>query len=390
MSKVYEFNGNDYIKYVIDENEIDQDEMHTLLVFINSHKNIYLYGNGLCGQGFGAFANKSGFGNIKGYITSETLDDFFAHYDSGKDGVILTLKSDYYAEIMPMLFNRIAVEDILFLSEKTKRKFMLPFSDEYIKNNFWLTLVVSKNCNINCTSCSMFAPLCKPEYYTLAEVKRDLAKVKAIGLPLKKINITGGEPFLNKEIIDILLTVREAFPNLKMEVYTNAFLANSYSDEQFLLMKKAAPEFHVTEYGVYTEALRTVYEQFDKHDINYVVNQYNEEKKFFKKRIDFTGSVAPYEYINCQFYSFCYDLYMFDGVLYKCPLAMNIENINALIKQKIKISTQDYLQLSKVNSYDEIHKFWKSKLPLCRYCPSVTYDDVIPWKKSERKIEEWM
>ena len=52
------------------------------------------------------------------------------------------------------------------------------------------------------------------------------------------------------------------------------------------------------------------------------------------------------------------------------------------------MTEKDYLELKDVTSAKQIYDFWKSRLPMCRYCPRVT--EAITWKRSEKKIEEWM
>ena len=79
---------------------------------------------------------------------------------------------------------------------------------------------------------------------------------------------------------------------------------------------------------------------------------------------------------------------MYNGKLFKCPMALNVDKINMYSNKKIEFTPNDYLDLSNVNSVDQIYDFWQSRLPMCDYCPRVT--ETFTWRKSERKIEEWM
>lgn len=388
MAKIKEFNGNDYVDNTIGENEIDKTDMDNLLSFLAKHKNVYLFGEGLCGTGMAEYLSVCGYKNVRGNVTSNSFEQKLKQYQIGIDGIILSLKADYYAEILPLILKKISINDILFLKEKTKQIFTRTFSRDYLKNHMWLTLPIALHCNINCASCNMFSPLCKKELYTLDSVRRDIAVIKEINLNLNRINITGGEPFLNTEIVEILKYIRSEFESIKIDLYTNGLVINNLSDEQLEAIAMNEIEFHITEYGVNPEKLDILYQRLDRLNISYVVDYLDENKLFYKKVIDFDKSVPVYEYINCQYYTYCFALFMYNGKLFKCPMALNVDKINMYSNKKIEFTPNDYLDLSNVNSVDQIYDFWQSRLPMCDYCPRVT--ETFTWRKSERKIEEWM
>ena len=388
MLKENGYNGNEYVDYILEENQINIDDMNNMINFINNHSNVYLYGKGMCGSGFKEYSTICGFNNVKGFITSDTVDEFLNQYEQGKDGIILTLKSDYYRDILPLLWGVVNREDILFLLEKTKDIFVRVFSKEYLATHMWLTLPMTKHCNINCASCNMFAPICKPECYTLEQVKKDLTIIKDIRIPLTKINITGGEPFLNPEIISVLKLIRETFPSTKIEFFTNAILADRLSDDELIELASCRAEFQITDYGIERDKLESVYAKFDHYNIDYRINYNDENKVFFKKSINFDGDTPAYEYISCQYYTFCMRPVLYNGKLYKCPLALNADNINNFFDKKLEVTSLDFLDINSVDTPDKIYDFWKSRLPMCRYCPRLT--ESVKWTRSKRTIDEWI
>lgn len=388
MARINEFDGNGYVDMTIETNQIDKEEMDDLFEFIAGHKEIYLFGRGLCGKGMHEYFEVCGFDKINGFVTSETFNEFLEKYKINESGLILSLKSDYYREILPMLLKTIQINDVFFLSEKTKRVFTQTFSRDYLNDNLWLSLPLALHCNINCASCNMFSPLCLPEFYLLKNVKRDIERIKSINPRFKKINITGGEPFLNPQALEILSYIRKAYPKLKIDIYSNGILLEKFSDKQFEILSQLKVEIHITEYEGFSEKLKKVYEKFDEWDIDYAVDFTDEKKLFYKKTIDFEKGTPVYDYINCQYYTFCFGIFLYDEKLYKCPMALNSEKINKYSKKSIMRTDKDYLNLQNVESINQIHDFWRSRLPMCGYCPRVT--EVINWKKSERIIQEWM
>ena len=49
MLKENGYNGNEYVDYILEENQINIDDMNNMINFINNHSNVYLYvKNGTC------------------------------------------------------------------------------------------------------------------------------------------------------------------------------------------------------------------------------------------------------------------------------------------------------------------------------------------------------
>ena len=357
-----------------------------MLNFMKLHECTYLYGSGKCGSGFMEYCDVCGF-DIKGFVTSDTLKQFLEEYQPGKYGLILTLKSDYYPEILPLLWGKVDIKDILLFKESTKDIFIRTFSREYLENNMWIVLPLAKHCIVNCASCNMFSPICDKEFYTYEEVKRDVDHLKAIELHLSKINITGGEPLLNPEFVDILGYIRSRYDNLRIEVYTTALPIGNFSEEELKQIGMISPTFMVTDYGINESVFKSALETLDFYGIKYQVNLDGDGKKFYKKIIDFDRNVPKYEYINCQYYTFCFAPILFNGVLYKCPMALNSDAINGAFDKNIELTDEDFLKLCNVDKPSQIYDFWRHRLSMCSYCPPVT--ESVPWRKSERKIEEW-
>lgn len=387
MGKIREIKGNDYVESTLRDNQICIEDMEAILNFLKSHKNVYLYGNGKCGTGFMEYCKTSNFSNVKGYITSENSESFLDKYKHGEDGVILTLKSDYYPEIMPILWGRMDSSDILFLRENTKNIFIRTFSWEYLSDHMWITLPLAKHCNVNCASCSMFSPICEKEFYTLEDIKQDIFHMKRIQLKMNRINISGGEPLLNPEFVKIVEAIREAYPKIPINIYTNALLANRFSEEELERISNISAEFMITDYELDKERLEKVYEVFDSFGIQYQVNHDGDGKVYFKKTIDFEKKVPAYEYINCQHYTFAFSVFIFKGIIYKCPLALSTKSINKYFKRMLELTDKDYLKISDMENQSQIYEFIRSRHPMCSYCPRVS--ETITWHRSERKIEEW-
>lgn len=74
---------------------------------------------------------------------------------------------------------------------------------------------ITYNCNSRCTMCDIWKM--EPEEELRVEDFRKLPKT------LKDINISGGEPFLHKDIVEIVKTVHETVPQARICISSNGF-----------------------------------------------------------------------------------------------------------------------------------------------------------------------
>ena len=93
-------------------------------------------------------------------------------------------------------------------------------------------------CNLQCTHCFIS---CSPtnhahEMMTLDEVRRYLAEAEALGV--KEYYFTGGEPFLNREILEILAAALALGP---VSVLTNGVLIRPETAERLRALSDASP-----------------------------------------------------------------------------------------------------------------------------------------------------
>lgn len=96
-------------------------------------------------------------------------------------------------------------------------------------------------CNITCTNCYMESSPKndKLAYLTLADVTRYLDEIDAEGYDVEEIAFTGGEPFMNPDILVILKEVLER--GFKSLVLTNAMKPMHHKREGLLAIQRRFP-----------------------------------------------------------------------------------------------------------------------------------------------------
>lgn len=95
---------------------------------------------------------------------------------------------------------------------------------------------VTYNCNSRCVMCDIWK-MDPHEKMTL----NDFAKIP---ITLKDVNISGGEPFLHKDIVEIVRTVHNRVPNARMVISSNGFLT-TLIEERITAILKFFPDIRV-------------------------------------------------------------------------------------------------------------------------------------------------
>ena len=108
-------------------------------------------------------------------------------------------------------------------------------NDNYGRTIDYLRLAVTDRCNLRCRYCMPaegidFAP--RQELLTYEEIER-LSRVLTRQLGVKKLRITGGEPFARRDLMTLLRNIRPYYRSVHMT--TNATLLEAHLEELYQL-----------------------------------------------------------------------------------------------------------------------------------------------------------
>ena len=122
------------------------------------------------------------------------------------------------------------MQDILFLwNSIMKDKVSNPIYDNHGRPITYVRLSVTDRCNLRCFYCMpekgmRFLP--KKELLTYEEMETLLKVLAQLGIT--KVRITGGEPFVRKDLIKFLAKIRKILGINELHITTNGVLTNSY------------------------------------------------------------------------------------------------------------------------------------------------------------------
>ena len=115
-----------------------------------------------------------------------------------------------YFEVLNRLFNELLEIRYYVDEEKT-----------YKENNLSVSFTLTNKCNLSCSHCALSASPLSQDILSTNDVKYAIDKI--IDVNPNTLILTGGEPFIRKDILEIISYIRTNFKN-KLVIMTNGML----------------------------------------------------------------------------------------------------------------------------------------------------------------------
>ncbi|EJE21979.1 radical SAM protein [Staphylococcus epidermidis] len=94
------------------------------------------------------------------------------------------------------------------------------------ENNLSVTFTLTNKCNLSCSHCALSASPLSQDILSTNDVKYPIDKI--IDVNLNTLILTGGEPFIRNDILEIISYIRTNFKN-KLMIMTNGMLIRKIS-----------------------------------------------------------------------------------------------------------------------------------------------------------------
>ena len=249
---------------------------------------------------------------------------------------------------------------------------------------------VCRHCNLNCAGCNAMSPLVKGEFFTEVEsAERDFRRISfLLNAKVDEIHLMGGEPLLHKDICKFAEIAYECFPNSDIMIVTNGLLLHRMSKMFWQTCAKNHIKISITRYPI----------NIDFEAIFKIAKASSVEIDFFGTDINKTTFVLPFDldgqqnisqnFEECIMANTC--VRMRDGKLATCSPILNVDLFNNYFNQNLIISNNDYIDIYKAESGNEILSFLATPVPFCRYCNVKARCYNIPWYRSNMDIREWV
>lgn len=380
------------------------NELEKMMDFINKNKKNYILGAGENQRLFEKYLNMCDV-NIQGYIVSEIYENEKSERVFGLDNIIesedkdigiLTLLPDkYYNETVTKLISA-GFSNLFFVSEFNKNAVAQKVKP-YEKETFHLEISLAQHCNLNCQMCDHFSPVAKPRFYDLEAFRMDVERLgNLFEHKIGSIQLLGGEPLLNRNIIQYMKCVRKQFPDSAINVFTNGVLlmqSENWEEGNFL---QACKEYNIgilmTIYPINLD-FDTIDRKMEEYGIRFVkfnsVADVKDKKTKFSvfHPLDLKGEQDKFIFASCYQFNEC--MAMENGRIYTCPIIPNSVHFNEAFSQNLVVTENDFISIYEVDSWQEIAEFCSRRPPFCDYC-DIRGRRATEWKQSDHTMYEWV
>jgi len=323
-----------------------------------------------------------------------------------RDTCVIVGNEDYMCNWTYNQLKKYGFDEIYFMTEWNKRTIphkMTPRS----KENFWLEVNIADHCNLNCQCCDHFSPIADKKLLDINEFEKDMSRLaELMNNEMGIFKIQGGEPTLHPQLIDFMRITREKFPTSTIFFFTNGILLlqleNCENGNLWQAMKDYDVTLMVTSYPVKLDfqKIDTKAKQYGlKYERFVEIGKVNPneagQNKYFGKDIDklsvhhpfdLKGNVEKYQYVSC--YQFNESITLRHGKIYTCPFIPYVGYFNKHFNQNLEVTENDYIDIYKANSYEEIAEFCTHRSDFCKYC-DIKNRKVQKFAISKKEITEW-
>lgn len=308
--------------------------------------------------------------------------------------IFILASVNYYEQMRKQLLVLGVEENRILYSSGILEKQMADYQElvrrRVAKKTLNFLVDLAEHCNLNCQNCDHFSPLAKEHYTDLRIFEKDIERVSGLlGDKISHIDLEGGEPLLNPDIVQYMKLVHKYLPNVQIKIFTNGLLLGNMKQEFWDICNAYKVILEVTKYPINFDYDK-VRELTEK---NHVLFQFFSGdiviKTSMHKPLDLEGKQDKYKNFNACYMANGDCAMIKNGKLYGCTLLPNLETFNRYFNRNLEVTNKDYINLYDDITADEIFDFLCNPTPGCRYCKvnEWTYDH--PWRTSQKKIEEW-
>lgn len=379
---------------------------------LKKYNNIYIYGFGLTGKWLSENLNKK----VEAFIDTDEKKSGFQHNsvkvlsvnDAEKilgpnDLIIVTIvdiqdiiyildKKFSKTQWLPLgpylkeidFKNSInnTVEDIDFI--KYSAEAVEKCQNAFINNDPLflrsLDVVISEKCSLKCKDCSnLMQYYLEPRNFSFDQVKNEFEELTKNIRHIFEIRLIGGEPFMNKEIYEIIDYFLDHKKITKLVIYTNGTIPlkkdriEKYSNSKLV--------FTITDYGTLSKNTDKVHDLLKELSVTtrrHPPENWTDSAKIFDFKRDEKEMKELFE-VCCGKNL----LTTMNGKLYRCPFAANAESLSAIPKDKnnsvsISASAEEILNYTRKIKY----------IPACNFCNGRSFDmkEIVPAIQTKEPI----
>jgi MoaA/NifB/PqqE/SkfB family radical SAM enzyme len=266
---------------------------------------------------------------------------------------------------------------------------LIVIKNKRITKLFPVEVHVTEHCNLNCKGCNHFSCIADEECLDPGQFEKDFKRLAELSEKYFTIKILGGEPLLHPRITEFFDIARKYFPSTPVQLTTNGVLLTGQPEEFWQNCKKNNIVVSVSRYPVKLNE-KKIKEIAKGHGVKVVFSGSTAEERMCKLPLDLSGGQNMKKSFRKCAISWGCCVTVREGKIYTCCIAAHIKFFNRYFNQNLVITENDYADIYKVNTVEEIIDFLGKPFPFCRYCKTSETKFAQRWGVSKKEITEWI
>lgn len=224
---------------------------------------------------------------------------------------------------------------------------------------------ITSLCNLNCYGCSAGCNFKEYNkfYINISDFKKNMNILKQKCIHLRDIIISGGEPLLHPNFIDICIIMREIFPTNNIVVFSNGILIDKLNDQELQKLQSLKIQFSISLYPDDQLFLKEYNSILKLEKMNLHTSIFEKSRLiFFTPNFSNKTFIGNEEAINnCASKQEKFFIIV-NNKIFGCCNGFLFYNLNKILENDDYIFINDYL--SETDIYNLKNKIY----PMCNYC----------------------
>ncbi len=252
----------------------------------------------------------------------------------------------------------------------------------------YLEYHIADHCNLNCKGCTHLSNVAEPRFGDLEQFGKDIARLRELFWGITTFRLMGGEPLLNPQLPEFLLTLRSYFPDTEIHVVSNGLLMTEERAELLQTMRQVHANLDISQYPPAVprhDKIRTLC------SIHGVRCYFTDPVHVFRNCMDPSGESDPaVSFANCDV-SKC--TFLERGRISTCILPFLMDRYGEVLGAEMTAGPQDIIDLydPNITGIDILERISRP-MASCRYCDPL-HTNAYPWAVANRhvaKAEDWL
>lgn len=229
-------------------------------------------------------------------------------------------------------------------------------------------------CNMNCQGCTHFSPIFEKNFPNIEERVKDVQKLKSKFSHIIRFYMLGGEPFLNPELGQYIVKIKQVLSTTDLWIVTNGILILKVEDGILDIIRDNGVTVSISEYEPIHKIIDVVLKRLKDHQIKYNVRAYDSKQKF---NLPLTLSSESRHKQLC-ISNGCVNIY--NGKISRCPTLMYIDEFNN--KFGTNLPNDGIMSLDEDMNGEQLLQKLSEEVPLCKHC----VENEIKWEQCGKEV----